>query len=278
MILLPLLPFIMQVGPMPTEPTISDLPPEIQDWRDMEAARREPEITRLPGRLESCLYKARTDPGTARDVAEGWRDVADAIEAAQAGHCLGYAESQLGNFADAQDAFTAALISVPAEERVYRARLGAMAGNAALADGKPGDAVQLLAAAREEALASADSGLIGQVTLDYSRALVANGEQAGAELALAEARISTPDNPLAWLLSATLSRRQGKLAEAQAQIEQAARLAPRDPEVGLEAGVIAILDGREDAARKSWQSVAEMAPGTAIGTQAQAYLAQMDGG
>ena len=97
-------------------------------------------------------------------------------------------------------------------------------------------------------------------------------------LALAEARISTPDNPLAWLLSATLSRRQGKLAEAQAQIEQAARLAPRDPEVGLEAGVIAILDGREDAARKSWQSVAEMAPGTAIGTQAQAYLAQMDGG
>lgn len=278
MILLPLIPFIMQVGPMPVEPAISDLPPEIRDWREMEAAKAEPEAARLPGRLESCLHKARQDPQRARDVAEGWREFAGAQEAAQAGHCLGFAESRLGDFAAAQDAFTAALMSVPADDRAYRARLGAMAGNAALAAEKPGEAVPLLAAARAEALASADPALTGQIALDHARALVATGEQAAAELALAEARSATPDNPLAWLLSATLSRREGRLAEAQSQIEQAAQLAPHDPEIGLEAGVIAILDGRDEAARKSWQSVAEMAPGSPTGEQARAYLAQLDGG
>jgi Flp pilus assembly protein TadD len=277
-ILLPLIPFIMQVGPMPTAPTISDLPPEIQDWRDMEAARAGQEAPRLPGRLESCLYKARQDPQKARDVAADWREIASAEEAAQAGHCLGFAESRLGNFADAQHAFTTALMSVPADERAYRARLGALAGNAALAAGKPAEAVPLLASARADALASADGALAGQIALDYARALVATGAQAEAELALAEARNATPDNPLAWLLSATLSRREGKLAQAQAQIEQAAKLDPGDPEIGLEAGVIAILDGREEAARKSWQSVAEMAPGSPAGEQALAYLAQLEGG
>jgi Flp pilus assembly protein TadD len=44
----------------------------------------------------------------------------------------------------------------------------------------------------------------------------------------------------------------GHLADAQTQIQTAARLTPLDPEVGLEAGVIAMLSGHEDAARKSW--------------------------
>ena len=38
------------------------------------------------------------------------------------------------------------------------------------------------------------------------------------------------------------------------------RSLPRDPQVGLEAGVIAVLSGRDDAARKSWQSVIAAAP------------------
>lgn len=267
----------MQVGPTPTMPTVSDLPPEIQDWRDMERAKAgEGEIARLPGRLESCLHKARSDPDTARKVARDWREIADAEEAPQAGHCLGFAESRLGDFAAAQAAFTGARLAVPVDDRRYRTRLGLLAGNAALAAGEPEQALALLRDAEADAQASGDAPLIGEVALDHARALVSAGREGEAELALATARSNLPEAPLAWLLSATLSRRLGKLAEAQAQISEAARLDPFNPEIGMEAGVIAILDGREDAARKSWKSVLETAPDSASATQAQAYLAQLD--
>jgi hypothetical protein len=67
----------------------------------------------------------------------------------------------------------------------------------------------------------------------------------------------------------------GKLADAQEQVEEAARLDPTAPAIGLEAGVIAILDGREEAARSSWQSVIDLSPGTEFATSAQSYLDQL---
>ena len=45
--------------------------------------------------------------------------------------------------------------------------------------------------------------------------------------------------------------------------------------IGLEAGVIAMLDGREPAARKAWQSVMLVAPGSKAAETAKAYLAQL---
>ena len=93
-----------------------------------------------------------------------------------------------------------------------------------------------------------------------------------AAQALAEARTAEPENPQAWLLSATLSRRQNNLAMAQTQIEKAANLAPNDPEVGLEAGVIAMLSGNKDAARRSWTSVTQAAPGSDAAATAKQYL------
>ena len=49
-----------------------------------------------------------------------------------------------------------------------------------------------------------------------------------------------------------------------------------DPEVGLEAGVIAMLGGNESAARKSWQSVLDAAPDSVAAGTARGYLAQLD--
>jgi predicted TPR repeat methyltransferase len=66
-----------------------------------------------------------------------------------------------------------------------------------------------------------------------------------------------------------------KLPEAQAQIEKAAALLPVDPEIGLEAGVIAVLAGRNEAARKSWQSVLTTAPDSEAAATAKGYLAQL---
>jgi Flp pilus assembly protein TadD len=77
-----------------------------------------------------------------------------------------------------------------------------------------------------------------------------------------------------WLLSATLSRRMGDLKSAQAQIETAGALTPKDPAVGLEAGVIAELAGNDAAARKSWNSVVALGPDTPEAQAAKGYLAE----
>ena len=117
--------------------------------------------------------------------------------------------------------------------------------------------------------------LAGEIAIDRARALVALKREDDAAAALVEARTLAADNGLAWLLSATLSRRQGKLAAAQAQIATAAGLSPRDPEIGLEAGVIAMLAGNEAAARKSWQSAIDAAPSSEAAATARGYLAQL---
>jgi tetratricopeptide (TPR) repeat protein len=92
---------------------------------------------------------------------------------------------------------------------------------------------------------------------------------------LVAARSLDAQNALAWLLSATLARRLGKLGEAQGFIETAAALARDYPEVGLEAGVIAMLQGRGNAAEASWRSVVEVAPDSEAAATARSYLAQL---
>ena len=126
------------------------------------------------------------------------------------------------------------------------------------------DALAALALAATDAAASGDAGLRAMVEIDRARALVDAGPRRRGRGARSPRRArSTPQSPLAWLLSATLARRLGKLDEAQGFIETAAALSPDYPEIGLEAGVIAMLQGREDAAEASWRSVIALAPGSA---------------
>ena len=114
--------------------------------------------------------------------------------------------------------------------------------------------------------------LVGSLKVMHGRKLKREAE---AATALTEATSADPANAEAWLLGATLARRQGKLDEAPRQIEKAADLAPLDPDIGLEAGVIAALSGRDEAARKSWQSVIGAAPASAQAGKAKAYLEQL---
>ncbi len=151
-----------------------------------------------------------------------------------------------------------------------------MAGNAALARGDGGAALVLLGHARGEALAAADDALGFGLQLDQVRAHMALLEFAQAEALLADARTARPDSAEVWLLSATLSRMQEQLPNAQTQIERAAALAPRDPQIGLEAGIVAGMAGREAAARESWRSVIAMAPASPEAAIAQDLLARMD--
>lgn len=259
-----LLAILLQVGPAPgpLDKPASTLPRELRD----RAARRPvpPTLAELPAPLP-CP----------EDIAGAEARVASArgLALAAANHCLGKALAASERWGEAESAFLAALSATPAAHGTVRARLGAMAGNAALAAGARERALGLFDAALQSA--KGDAALAGSVELDRARVLVALKRLDEAAAALAAARAALPGSAEAWLLSATLSRRQGRLDEAQTQIEKAAALLPQDPETGLEAGVIAMLSGREDAARKAWQSVVSLAPQSAAAETARSYLAQI---
>jgi tetratricopeptide (TPR) repeat protein len=219
----------------------------------------------------SCVTQVEKTPVEAEAFARAWIAKTQGAEKAFAGECLGIALSRQAKWDEAQGAFTAARDA--AADKVLRARLGAMAGNAALAHGDATAALAALDSARTDA--AADRAMLSGIAADRARALVALKRDGEAAMALDEARNADPTNAQAWLLSATLSRRTNKLAEAQVQIEKAATLLPVDPEIGLEAGVIAVLAGHDEAARKSWQSVITTAPGSDEAATAKAYLAQL---
>lgn len=282
-----LLAIALQVGPFPgaSDRPISPVPPEMQEQRRKRASIAPavivppvPPLEDTSGQLQDCLSLAVADPPAAIDLAEAWLDKAAGPQRAQAERCRGTALANLNRWDEAETAFLAARDAALPDDHAARGRLGAMAGNAALAAGAWDRALGLLDPAREAALAAADTALAGEVQLDRARALVALKRESDAAMALDEARSALPQSAEAWLLSATLSRRMGKLDQAQAQVEKAAALLPIDPEIGLEAGLIAALAGRDEAARKSWQSVIVAAPKSAAAETARGYLAQIGTG
>ena len=242
--------------------------------QDAAAAAPAPQRTMAEDRLSVCLKHARTDPTSAIVEASTWSSQATGADSSYPQQCLGLAYTVLLRWDAAERAFLAAREGADAGDHFRRAQLATMAGNAALAGERAVDALGALELAANDAAASADDGLRAMVEVDRSRALVMQGREAEAEATLASARTLDPQSPFAWLLSATLARRLGKLDEAQGYIETAAALAPGYPEIGLEAGVIAMLAGRGEAAEASWRSVIELAPNSAEATSARAYLAQ----
>ena len=226
-------------------------------------------------RLLACQREARSDPTSAIVTASAWLKEAVGEDRSYPQECLGFAYVSLLRWQTAEDAFLAAREARPATDFADRAKLAAMAGNAALAESRYQAALQHLDLARGDATAAADAPLAGEIATDRSEAFVGLGQPDDAAAALADARRDAPQNIETWLLSATLARRQNKLDEAQKDIETAAALAPKDPAVGLEAGVIAALAGRDEAARQSWRSVIDLAPNEPEAATARTYLAQL---
>lgn len=258
-------------GAMPEDDLMRDRP-----------ARADPapaEVNPASAWLQSCFDQITEDPARAHTMAQIRRTETTGIDRVLANHCLGTASSALGLWDDARAAFIAARDETPADETRTRARFAALAGNAALAGGDPEGALLLLSEAEDQARAAASAPLEALAAIDRARAMVTLGRSEEALAALDAATTLAPDSGEGWLLKATLLRRLDRLGEAQAAIERAAPLARgaagTGAEIGLEAGVIAVLAGREDAARQSWQSVIDLAPGTPSAAAASDYLAQL---
>lgn len=244
--------------------------------------RRKPVTTapplQQPNALGQCMAAGRADAEAGEAWVRAWLARATTPdERAQADECLGLLLTDAQDFAGAQAAFADALAAIPADETPGTVPLLAMAGNAALGNADWVHALDWF----DRALAVHDyddHAARGAIMADRARALVALGRNGDADGALTAARTEAPGDAGVFLLSATLARREQKLAAAQGFIETAASLNPRDPAIGLEAGVIAVLAGHDGAARKSWNSVLAAAPDSDEAKAARGYLAQLGPG
>lgn len=230
-------------------------------------------VTALPdeARFESCMDMATDDPASGIVAANEWLIAGGGYFAR---HCLGFAYAKDGRWGAAADSFVTAARDAERARDVRAANLWTQAGNAALAAGQAETALTNFDAAMAQGIKA--GLLLGELHLDRARALVATGKTAEAEAAFAEAHRLVPEDPLAWLLSATLARRLGKLERAQADIDIAAKLAPRDPEVALEAGNIAASAGQYDTARRNWTQAIDIRPDGPVAKTARGHLAQLD--
>lgn len=266
--------FSVQVGPNAAGPDALGAPEELLE-RPPRPDSEKSALNPKSAWLADCLDLINEDPARAHSQAQIQRNDTSGTERVLANHCLGLAATELQLWDDAIHAFIAARDETPEDEVRARARFGAMAGNAALAGGNTARALAILRIAKDNAQAAASAPLQAITATDLARAMVAESlpEEALAELDLATSL--QPEEPGVWLLKATLLRRLDRLGRAQAAIERAGELAPTDAEVGLEAGVIAVLTGREESARQSWQSVVDIAPDTPAAEVARSYLVQL---
>ncbi len=222
-------------------------------------------------RFDRCHDTATADAVTGMAEASAWLGEGGGFVARQ---CLGFAQAKGGLYDAASISFATAAREAEAVRDWRAANLWAQAGNAALAAGDASGARGFLDAALTQARLT---GLaLGEAHLDRARAslVLEDWGRARADLDLAAQHAS--QDPLVWLLSATLARRQNDLARAQADIAVAARLGPRDAAIALEAGNIAYRAGDWDAAELSWASVVAVAPGSPQGGLAQAQLDQLE--
>lgn len=269
-----ILALLLQVGPNPSGASTLGTPDELVN-RPPRDELTEEIANPTSAWLAKCLAQLEESPARAHSQAQIRRTETSGAERVIANHCLGLAATELGLWDDARTAFIAARDETSANEVRTRARFGTMAGNAALAGGDATSALSILTASQNDARTAASATLEALAASDSARALVALNRPDEALTALETATRLDPSRAESWLLTATLLRRLDRLDDAQTAIERAVELAPLEGAIGLEAGVIAVLSGREDAARQSWQSVINTQPDSLAAKTAQGYLAQI---
>ncbi len=226
----------------------------------------------LADRFNACLDLAIDDPIGGIISANEWLGEGGAYHAY---HCLGFAHSRQQQWLQAANAFEkAARGAQQAGDMVRSANLWAQGGNAALANGNPLQAISFFDSALAATTLPKDKR--GELHLDRARALVVHGWLEDAATEFTKVHELVPEDPLGWLLSATLARRQGNLERALADITVAATLAPQDADIALEAGNIAVKSGDYAAARKNWQQAVAIKKNSQAANTAREYLLRLD--
>ena len=227
-------------------------------------------MTMTEVRFNECVDLAVDDPPSGIVAANKWRIEGGGFLAR---HCLGFAYAEQFNWDAATTSFVEAAREAEIAKYPRTANFWAQAGNAALAGDQPEKALEYLNAALVQ---GSLAGLLkGEVHLDRARAHVALDNYAAAKQEFVMVHKLAPQDPLGWLLSATLARRQNDLALAKADIQVAAKLATQDSAVALEAGNIAYAGGDLVEAKANWEKAVEMDAESRSAKAAKKYLAQL---
>jgi tetratricopeptide (TPR) repeat protein len=240
------------------------------------AAATEPPLplAKLPGddvaRFNACVALTKSDVPRAQREAADWAKQADNLPAR---HCLGLAQAAAENWSAASATFVRAATAAESTNDPRAPLLWTQAANAALANADP----QLARTALDRALKlpGVTEVMQGEAWLDRGRADVALDDMAAARIDIDHALKLVPNDPFAWLLSATLARRQDDLERASRDITEAAKLAPDAAAIALEAGNIAIEAGADNAAKVAWERAKKLAPSDPAGIAADSQLADL---
>ncbi len=210
------------------------------------AATPPPSSVSAEARYQACVSEISIDKEKAIAGADSWRAEGGGIPARQ---CLGMAYVAAERWGPAALAFEQGARDAELHHDGRAATLWVQSGNASLAGD---DAIKARTAFdRALALDTMSNLMSGETLIDRARANVAAKDLPLARADLDAALKLVPQDPMAWLLSATLARIEGKLERAAADIAQAAKLAPGDKDVAAEQDRIAEVRSGGDAAIKA---------------------------
>lgn len=220
-------------------------------------------------RYAHCVGLIDGDAAKAQAYADTWQADGGGVLARL---CRGGAYGHLGQWTAAASEFEAAARAAEAAHDPHAATAWVQAGNAQLIAGRPAPARRDFDAAL--ATGQLTGGALGEARLDRARAAVATGDLTGARSDIDAALTTASDDPLAWLLSATLARRMGDLGRATTDIRRALDLSPDDASVHLEAGNIAASEGDADGAKAAWAAAIKASPDSPQAASARVALQQ----
>lgn len=225
--------------------------------------------TELDPRYVACVDLVASTPQVAIERANKWGAEGGGWMAAS---CLGMAYAQLGRWGPAANSFEeAARGAESGGHKMEAAASWAQAGNALIVGN---DAERALAAFdRAEKIGILKGVALGQLNIDRGRAAVMKGDLPLARKALDKAVELSPNDPLAWLLLATLARRTNDIPAAKFAIEKAMDIGADDASIMLEAGNIALVAGYPAEAEEAWQRAIIVQPTSEAAGQARKALA-----
>ena len=226
-----------------------------------------------PTRYAACIQLSAKDPARALQMAHGWRLEGGGVAAR---HCLAVAQMRAGHHEAALKSYEAAGMASEDAHDPQTVPLWRQAAEAAMIAGKPADALRFLTRALARPAGSELSPRAEADLLTLRAEVQVELGQTGPALAdLTRATELSPEFFMPWLLKATLARRSGDLAMAEAALVKAADLAPQSADVELEAGNLAAAKGDTKLARQAWEAAAADGLGTPAGAAATAALGRI---
>ncbi len=223
-------------------------------------------------RFKDCAALASLNPDKAVAEAETWRSASGGLLAKQ---CAGLAYVASERWPEAAAAFEQAARDAELQRDGRAANLWVQSGNASLANDEAVKAKE--AFDRALALPVLSDPMRGEALMDRARASVAADQPAAARIDLDAALKLVPEDPMGWLLSATLARRQKDFPRAEQDIREAARLAPTASAIAYEQGNIAYEQGQRDMARGSWERAISLdKSGNDAGNAARMAIAKLE--